>query len=152
MTAATTVVAEDRAMKKLLFPGSFDPFTEGHHRLVCRALALADRVVVAVGVNSDKHYMFTADERVAAIAQRYSDEPRVEVVQYADMTVDCCRRVGASAILRGVRNVEDMQYEQTVATVNHRLAPDIETLLLIAEPNMIDVSSTVERERLSHSK
>lgn len=134
-----------------LFPGSFDPFTSGHDDIVRRSLHLFDEVVVAVGVNSDKHYMFSADERVASIRQRYSDEPRVRVVQFSDMTVDCCRREGAGVIVRGVRNAKDMAYEQTVAAVNFRLAPEIETVMLLADPALVDVSSTLEREKLTHS-
>ena len=91
-----------------LFPGSFDPFTQGHENLVTRALNLFDAVVVAVGVNSDKKYMFTAQQRVDAIQQRFINDSRVRVVEFSDMTVDCCRRVGAGVIVRGVRNVQDM--------------------------------------------
>lgn len=134
----------------VLFPGSFDPFTDGHHRIVSRALALFGNVVVAVGVNSDKSYMFSVEQRVEAIRQRFSDEPRVSVVHFSGMTVDCCREVGAFCIVRGVRDAKDWAYEKTVAEVNYQLAPDIETVLLIAEPGLEDVSSTLERERLSH--
>ena len=84
---------------RVLFPGSFDPFTEGHDNVVRRALRLFDGVVVAVGENSDKRYLLTAEERVGQIAARYVEEPRVEVVQYSDMTVDCCRRCGCGAIV-----------------------------------------------------
>lgn len=133
-----------------LFPGSFDPFTQGHANLVARVLNLFDAVVVAVGVNSDKNYMFSAQQRVEAIRQRYKEDSRVRVVAFSDMTVDCCRREGAGVIVRGVRNAQDMQYEQTVAAVNHRLAPEIETVLLLADPELVDVSSTLEREKLMH--
>lgn len=133
-----------------LFPGSFDPFTIGHEALVRRCLALFDEVVVAVGVNSDKHYMFTADERVEKVASFFRGESRVRVVQYDDMTVDCCRREHAGVIVRGVRNVADMEYERRVAAVNHSLAEDIETIILFAAPEMVDVSSTRERELLLH--
>ena len=133
-----------------IFPGSFDPFPQGHAILVARVLNLFDAVVVAVGVNSDKNYMFSAQQRVEAIQQRYKEDSRVRVVAFSDMTVDCCRREGAGVIVRGVRNAQDMQYEQTVAAGNHRLAPEIETVLLLADPELVDVSSTLEREKLMH--
>ncbi|KWW30073.1 MAG: pantetheine-phosphate adenylyltransferase [bacterium P3] len=136
---------------KVLFPGSFDPFTEGHSNIVCRALRLFDSVVVAVGENSDKDCLFPASEREEQISRRYAGEPRVSVVRYSDMTVDCCRRNGCGAIVRGVRNARDLEYEQTVAAVNHRLAPEIDTLLFPADPALRDVSSTLERERLLHA-
>lgn len=135
----------------VLFPGSFDPFTDGHANIVKRALQLFDGVVVAVGENSDKRYLFSSEERVQKIAERYADEPRVRVVCYSDMTVDCCRRCGCGAIVRGVRNAQDWEYEATVAAVNQRLAPDIETVLLPADADLRDISSTLEREKLLHA-
>lgn len=134
-----------------LFPGSFDPFTDGHEALVRRALALFDQVVIAVGVNSDKRYMFTVNERVDMIERRFTGDTRIKVVSYSDMTVDCCRRVGAGFILRGVRDTKDFEYEQTVAAVNRNLAPEIDTVLLLSDLEFKDVSSTVEREKLRHS-
>ena len=133
-----------------LFPGSFDPFTIGHKDIVVRGLRLFDRVVVGVGVNSDKRYMFTVEERIRRIREAIGEEARVEIVSYSDMTVDLCRRVGAQCILRGVRNTQDMEYEQTVAAVNRTLAPDIDTVILFAEAEYKDVSSTLERERILH--
>lgn len=137
---------------RVLFPGSFDPFTEGHDNIVRRALALFDGVVVAVGVNSDKHYLLPVAERVQRIRQRYAGESRIQVVDYDGMTVDCCRRQGCSAIVRGVRNAADLEYEQMVAAVNKSQAPDIDTLLFPAEERLRDVSSTLERELMTHKE
>lgn len=138
-------------MKRVaLFPGSFDPFTDGHEALVRRALGLFDEVVIAVGVNSDKQYMFSSEERVSMIEKRFEGEGRIKVVSYSDMTVYCCHREGADFIVRGVRDTKDFEYEQTVAAVNRSLAPDIDTVLLLADLEYKDVSSTVERERLMH--
>ena len=137
-------------MKTVLFPGSFDPFTIGHLNLVTRALQLFDKVVVAVGVNSDKHYMFTTEERMQRAREMLGGNPNVEIVSYSGMTVDCCHEVGAVGILRGVRNTKDMEYEETVAAVNRTLAPDIETVILFADTPYKDISSTLERERLLH--
>jgi len=137
-------------MKQAVFPGSFDPFTSGHVAIVQRALGLFDKVYVAVGVNTDKHYMFSAEERLARIRACFPDQPRVEALSYSDMTVDLCHRLGVRFILRGIRNVQDFQYEQTVAAVNRTLDPSIETIILLSDTEHQDISSTLERERLAH--
>ena len=139
-------------MKKALFPGSFDPFTRGHEAIVRRALALFDKIYIAVGVNIDKHYMFTPEQRLDRIRAFFPDDSRVEVVTYSDMTVDLCRRLGVQFILRGIRNAEDFAYEQTVAAVNHTLDPTIDTVILLSDTEHQDISSTLERERLAHQK
>ncbi|MBQ6741940.1 MAG: pantetheine-phosphate adenylyltransferase [Bacteroidales bacterium] len=133
-----------------LFPGSFDPFTTGHEAILRRVLPLFDKVIVAVGVNSDKHYMFSLEERVALIRERLKDCPSVEVTAYQGMTIDLCHRLGAKVIIRGIRTSKDFEYEQTVAAVNRLQDPSIETLLLLADPEHVNISSTLERERLSH--
>jgi pantetheine-phosphate adenylyltransferase len=138
--------------KTALFPGSFDPFTSGHEAIVQRALALFDHIVVAVGVNTDKKYMFTSQQRMQKIRDSFPNDSRVEVVEYSDMTVDLCKRVGAHFILRGIRNAKDLEYEQTIAAVNKALAPDIETVLLLADDKHRDISSTLIREQLAHQQ
>ncbi len=138
--------------KTALFPGSFDPFTSGHAAIVQRALALFDHIVVAVGVNTDKKYMFTSQQRMQKIRDSFPNDSRVEVVEYSDMTVDLCKRVGAHFILRGIRNAKDLEYEQTIAAVNKALAPDIETVLLLADDKHRDISSTLIREQLAHQQ
>lgn len=137
-------------MATALFPGSFDPFTEGHEAVLRRVLPLFDRVVVAVGVNSDKHCMFTPDERVERIRLTLADCPQVEVVCYSGMTIDLCHEVGARCIIRGIRTAKDFEYEQLIASVNRRQDPSIETLLVMADADHINISSTLERERISH--
>jgi pantetheine-phosphate adenylyltransferase len=139
-------------MATAVFPGSFDPFTAGHEAILRRVLPLFDRIYVAVGVNSDKHYMFSTDERIARIRTALSDCPTVEVTSYSGMTIDLCHRLGAKAIVRGIRTAKDFEYEQTVAAVNRLQDPSIETLLLMADPEHIDISSTLEREKLTHNQ
>ena len=134
-----------------LFPGSFDPFTAGHEAVLRRVLPLFDRVVVAVGVNSDKHCMFSPEERVQRIRQLMADCPTVEVTSYTGMTIDLCHQVGARCIIRGIRTAEDFEYEQLVASVNREQDPTIETLLVMADADHIKISSTLEREKLSHA-
>lgn len=138
-------------MKKALFPGSFDPITTGHTAIVRRALQLFDQVIVAVGVNSEKKYLFPPEQRVAKIQELFADEPRVQALSYSGMTIDLCHQVGAQFIVRGVRNAQDLEYEQTIATVNRQLDPAVDTVILLADLDQRDVSSTLERERLTHS-
>lgn len=137
-------------MATALFPGSFDPFTAGHEAVLRRVLPLFDKVVVAVGVNAAKHCMFSPAERMERIRQILSDCPTVEVVSYSGMTVDLCHEVGAQCIIRGIRTAADFDYEQEVASVNRLQDPTIETLLVVADAEHRDISSTLERERLSH--
>lgn len=135
-----------------LFAGSFDPFTRGHQNIVDRALAgIADEVVVAIGVNYNKKYMFTLDERLEAIRTVYKDEPRVRVEAYEGLTTDYAQSIGAAFLLRGVRSVKDFEFERDIAEVNRRLT-GIETVLLFTAPELECVSSSVVRELLSYNK
>lgn len=138
--------------KKALFPGSFDPFTAGHQAIVLRALALFDEIFIAIGVNTDKTYLFTPAQREMTIRQFFPGNHRIHIVQYSDMTVDLCHRLGIQFIVRGIRNAKDLEYEQTIAAVNHTLDPQIETILLMADNEHKDISSTLVREQLTHPK
>ena len=138
-------------MATALFPGSFDPFTRGHEAVLRRVLPLFDRIVVAVGVNTEKQYMFSVEERVERIRQMLADCPTVEVTAYDGMTIDLCHEVGARCIIRGIRTAADLEYEQTVAAVNRLQDPSVETFLVMADPEHIDISSTLEREKISHA-
>lgn len=135
----------------MLFPGSFDPFTKGHLRIVQRALALADEVVVAIGDNARKEGLFSVDERRERVERAFADEPRVRVDVYHGLTADYARQVGAQAILRGVRSLRDYEYEQSMADVNRSLT-GIETVLLVAEPEYTALSSSLVRELLAYGK
>lgn len=131
---------------RLLFAGSFDPFTLGHASLVERALPLCSSLVIAIGVNSAKGAApVNVDERLETIRRLYADEPKVSVVTYSGLTVDAAAREGADALLRGVRSVADFEYERNLADVNRRIA-GIETILLFATPELSAVSSSVVRE------
>ena len=134
--------------KKVIFPGSFDPFTRGHADLVERGLQLFDEVVVAIGYNERKPGWIPVQERVDAIKAFYANEPRVIVDSYSCLTVDFAKQCGATAILRGIRTVTDYEYEMQLADVNKQLT-GIETLLLFANPQLTAVSSSVVRE-LAH--
>ena len=137
-------------MRTALFPGSFDPFTAGHEAIVRRALALFDKIYIAVGVNTDKKYMFSIEERLKIIRNFFPDDKRIETVSYSGMTVDLCHQLNTRFIIRGIRNAADLDYEQTIAAVNQTLDPKIETILLLADNQHRDISSTLIREQLSH--
>ena len=134
-----------------LFPGSFDPFTKGHEAILRRVLPLFDKVVVAVGVNTEKQCMFSPEERMERIREAMKDCPSVEVTSYSGMTIDLCHQVGAKVIIRGIRTAADFEYEQLIASVNRAQDPSIETLLVMADAEHQNISSTLEREKLSHA-
>ena len=136
---------------KCLFPGSFDPFTLGHKSIVDRTLQFAEEVVIAIGVNAGKKSMFSLEERMAQIQKVYADEPRVKVASYEGLTTDFAERIGATAIVGGVRTAQDFEFERMLADVNRKLT-GIETILLITEPQYSAISSSVVRELLSYGK
>ena len=134
--------------KRVVFPGSFDPFTKGHANLVERGLQLFDHVIIAVGYNENKPGWIPVQERVSALKALYANEPRVTVDSYSCLTVDFARQCGAKSILRGIRSVKDYEYEMQMADVNRQLS-GIETILLLADPQLSAVSSSIVRE-LAH--
>lgn len=135
-----------------LFAGSFDPFTKGHKNIVDRALeSVADEVVIAIGVNCQKKYMFSLEERVEAIKKLYADNPKVRVEAYEGLTTDFAKKIAASFLLRGVRSVKDFEFERDIAEVNRKLT-GVETVLLFSDPEYSCVSSSVVRELISYNK
>ena len=138
-------------MKKAIFPGSFDPFTLGHHSIVKRTLAFMDEVIVGIGVNEGKQCLLPAEKRVVMIRELYADEPRVKVMAYSGLTVDFAQEQGAQFIVRGIRSVKDFEYEEGIADINKKLN-GIETVFLFSEPELASVSSSVVRELLHYGK
>ena len=128
-----------------IFVGSFDPFTLGHHDMVCRALPLFSRLVIGVGINERKQYLLTAEQRVEAIRRIYLHEPKIAVKTYSDLTIVFAHREQAAFIIKGVRSVKDYEYEREQADINRQLT-GLETILLYAEPGLDSVSSSVVRE------
>lgn len=140
----------DNADKRIaLFPGTFDPFTIGHESLVQRALGLVDEIVIAIGVNESKKTYFSLEQRLDMIGNLYENEPRVKVGYYDCLTIDFAKKTGAKYILRGIRSVNDFEYEKTIADMNRALS-GIETFVLFTEPAFTHVSSTQVRELLRY--
>lgn len=133
-------------MRRALYPGTFDPVTNGHLDLVKRALRLFDGVIVAVGTGRDKSTMFSVDERVEFLRDAVKDLGNVEVVPFDGLLVDTVNETGAVAIIRGLRQVSDFEYEFQMALMNRRLARDVETVFLMPSLSYIYLDSTVMKE------
>ena len=138
-------------MKRAIFPGSFDPFTIGHHDIVMRALNLFDEIIIGIGRNYNKREVFPIADRLAAIQRVYDNEPRVRVEVYDGLTVDFAAQHKAQFILRGVRSTLDFEYERNIAEANKQLS-GIETVLLYTRPEYAHISSTLVRDLHSHNK
>ncbi|MFV0565177.1 MAG: pantetheine-phosphate adenylyltransferase [Flavobacteriaceae bacterium] len=136
-------------MKRALFPGSFDPITLGHYDIIKRGVTLFDEVIVAIGVNSDKKYMFSLEQRQAFIEQAFANEPKVKVTTYSGLTVDFCKKVGAQYILRGLRNPADFEFEKAIAHANRHLST-IETVFLLTSSKTSYISSSIVRDVIKH--
>lgn len=132
--------------KTAIFPGSFDPITNGHIDIVNRALPLFDELIIAIGINTQKKYLFDLEMRERWIRQAFAHEPKVKVTHYKGLTINYCQQIGANFIVRGIRSAADFEYEKTIAHLNNAMAPEIETLLILSKPEMTSVSSTIVRE------
>jgi pantetheine-phosphate adenylyltransferase len=132
-------------MKRALFPGSFDPITLGHFDIIKRGIHLFDEVVVAIGINADKKYMFSIEERQRFIEEAFIDEPKVKVVTYAGLTIDFCKLIDAQFILRGLRNPADFEFEKAIAHTNRKLSK-IETVFLLTASKTSYISSSIVRD------
>ena len=132
-------------MKRALFPGSFDPLTLGHYDIIKRGVTLFDEVIVAIGVNADKKYMFSLEERKQFIEDAFADEPRIKVVTYKGLTVEFCKEIGVGFILRGLRNPADFEFEKAIAHTNRKLS-EIETVFLLTSAKTSFISSTIVRD------
>lgn len=133
-------------MKKAIYPGSFDPITTGHIDMIQRASKQFDHVTVLVTESLEKKYLFTAEERMELIKQSVVGFGNVTVATYQGLTIDYVKSVGAQVILRGLRAVVDFEYEMTMASMNRKLSPEIETLLLFSSPEAYFISSRAVKE------
>ena len=139
-------------MKKRIavFPGSFDPVTIGHTDIINRGLNLFDEIVIAIGINSAKNYLFDLEQRELWLNEVYKDNSQVKVATYEGLTIDFCKSIGANFILRGIRSVADMEFEKSIAIMNKSLSAEIETVFLFASPSAAAVSSTIVRDIVRH--
>lgn len=133
-----------------VFPGSFDPITVGHEDLINRSLKLFDKVIVAIGVNSQKQGYFPLEKRLDWLKEIFGHNEQVIVGHYEGLTVDFCKRYDARFIVRGVRNAADFDYERTIALLNTSMQTDIETILLPSAPQFSHISSTIVRELIKY--
>ena len=128
-----------------LFPGSFDPFTKGHEVVVRKSLALFDKVVIGVGVNSQKNYMFSLESRIKHIEALFANDSNVSVQQFQSLTVDFCKEINASHIIRGLRDSKDFQYEKSIAHMNNSIS-GIETVFFLTAQEYSAINSSIIRE------
>lgn len=132
-------------MKRAVFPGSFDPITLGHYDIIERGLGLFDEIIIAIGVNADKKYMFSLEQRKTFIEQAFKNESQIKVMTYSGLTIDFCKEQNASFILRGLRNPADFEFEKAIAHTNRKLS-DIETVFLLTSSGKSYISSSIVRD------
>ena len=134
-------------MRRALFPGSFDPITLGHLDIIKRGVKLFDEVIVAIGVNSEKKYMFSLEDRKRFLEETFKDEPKVKIMTYKGLTIDFCKEINAQFILRGLRNPADFEFEKAIAHTNSSLS-EIETVFLLTAAGTSYISSSIVRDVL----
>ena len=133
-------------MNIAVFPGSFDPITTGHVQIVKRALPLFDKIVVAIGINAQKKYLFTLEQRQEWLEEVFKEDAKVEIANYQGLTAHFCNLIGAKYLLRGLRSSSDFEYEKTISQLNFIVGKNLETVFLISEPAYSHISSTIVRE------
>lgn len=137
-------------MRKAIFPGSFDPITLGHQDIIKRAIPLFDEIVIAIGINAEKKYMFTLEDRKKFIEETFKNEPKISVIIYEGLTIDICQKINANFILRGLRNPADFEFEKAIAHTNRRMSK-IETVFLLTAAKTSYISSSIVRDVIRNS-
>ena len=137
-------------MQRALFPGSFDPITLGHLDVVERALPFFDEIVIAAGVNIDKKYMFPVEQRMQVLEHTFAQHKKIKITSYEGLTVEYCKKIDGHAILRGLRNPADFEFEKAVAQINRKLS-GMETLFLLTDVNMSYISSSMVRDIIANN-
>ncbi|WP_298951159.1 pantetheine-phosphate adenylyltransferase [uncultured Nonlabens sp.] len=132
-------------MKRAVFPGSFDPITLGHYDIIERGLGLFDEIIIAIGVNADKKYMFSLEQRKRFIEESFKHETKIKVMTYSGLTIDFCKQQQSAFILRGLRNPADFEFEKAIAHTNRKLS-DIETVFLLTSSGKSYISSSIVRD------
>lgn len=136
-------------MRRAIFPGSFDPLTLGHSDIIHRGITLFDELIIAIGSNAEKKYMFSMEQRQQFIKDAFADEPKIRVETYEGLTVDFCKKIGANFILRGLRNPADFEFEKAIAHTNRKLS-EIETVFLLTSSGKSYISSSIVRDVIRH--
>jgi len=136
-------------MKRIaVFPGSFDPITLGHINIIERALPLFDKIIIAIGKNSQKQGYFSLEKRINWLQELYLNENKVEIDSYEGLTIDFCKLTNAQYILRGLRSAADYEYENVIAQTNKTLNTEVETIFILTKPEFGHISSTIVKEVL----
>ena len=148
ITSLCLDLSDQSIMKKKIavLPGSFDPITIGHVDIVRRALPLFDEIVIAIGVNSQKKYLFPLEQRKAWLRSIFEFEPKVKVDDYQGLTLKYCQKIDSDYLIRGIRNAADFDYERTISQINHTVEKQLDTVFFIARPELSHISSTIVRE------
>ena len=137
-------------MKRAVFPGSFDPITLGHCDIINRGTQLFDELIIAIGENLSKNYLFSLEQRKAFIENTFSENKKIKVFIYSGLTIDFCKKIKANFILRGLRNSSDFEYENSIAQINKEIG-EIETIFLLSSPENSFISSSIVREIIKHN-
>ena len=132
-------------MRRAIFPGSFDPLTLGHHDIIMRGITLFDELIIAIGKNAEKKYMFSLEQRMQFIKNAFIEQPKIKVLTYEGLTVDFCKKIEANYILRGLRNPADFEFEKAIAHTNRKLS-EIETVFLLTSSGKSYISSSIVRD------
>src|SRR5471030_2666640 len=138
-------------MKIALFPGSFDPVTKAHVDIVKRSVSLFDKVYIGIGVNSSKAGFLSVEKREQMLRAVFETDPRIHIIAYEGLTVNFCKSIGATYMIRGIRTVSDFEYEKAIAQMNHALEPTIESIFIVSKPGYSSISSTIVREILRYN-
>ena len=136
-------------MNRAVFPGSFDPLTLGHVDIIDRAIPLFDEIIIAIGTNAEKKYMFSIEQRKEFIEKTYANHPKIKIDIYQGLTIDYCKKVNSNFILRGLRNPADFEFEKAIAQTNRKLS-NIETVFLLTSADNSYISSSIVRDILRH--
>ena len=136
-------------MKRAIFPGSFDPLTLGHVDIINRAMDLFDEIIIAIGVNNDKKYLFDLQQRKDFIQDTFKDSSKIKVTTYSGLTTEYCKKMDADYILRGLRNPADFEFEKAIAQTNRNLS-GIETVFLLTSAETSFISSSIVRDVYRH--
>jgi len=138
-------------MKIALFPGSFDPVTKAHVDIVKRSVGLFDKLYIGIGANSSKQGLLTIEKREQMLRAVFENDDRIHVIAYEGLTVNFCKSIGASYMIRGIRTVSDFEYEKAIAQMNHSLEPEIESIFIVSKPGYSSISSTIVREIMRYN-